>query len=87
MDSESDLKDAFVKADVAAMEKASKQADDMKDESSHDKAVSDVAAMVVDLEKMWPDYSGDDAKSRVTALLSNPELKAAYDQQKGSALQ
>ena len=42
--------------------------------------------MVVDLEKMWPDYGGDEAKGRVTALLGNAELKAAYDQQKGSAL-
>ena len=46
MDAEPDLKDAFVKADVAAMETASKQADSMKDKGMRDKAVSDVAAMV-----------------------------------------
>jgi hypothetical protein len=86
MDAEPDLKDAFVKADVTALESAAKQADDVKDKSAHDKAVSDVASMVVDLEKMWPDYGGDSAKDRVTALLGNAELKAAYDQQKGSAL-
>jgi hypothetical protein len=86
MDAEPDLKDAFVKADVTALESAAKQADGMKDKSAHDKAVSDVASMVVDLEKMWPDYGGDSAKDRVTALLGNAELKAAYDQQKGSAL-
>ena len=86
MDAEPELKDAFVTADVAALETAAKQADDVKDKSAHDKAVSDVASMMVDLEKMWPDYGGESAKGRVTALLGNAELKAAYDQQKGSAL-
>ena len=52
----------------------------------HDKAVSDVAALVVDLEKLWPDYGGDAAKGRVTTLLGNEaDLKAAYDQSKGAA--
>ncbi len=84
MDAEPELKDAFVKADLAALESAAKQAEAVKDKSAHDKAVSDVASMVVDLEKMWPDYGGEDAKGRVTTLLGNAELKAAYDQQKGS---
>jgi hypothetical protein len=87
MDSDPELKAAFVTADLTAVETAmAKQGGDVKDKSAHDKAVSDVASMVVDLEKMWPDYGGDEAKGRVTALLANAELKAAYDQQKGSAL-
>ena len=88
MDAEPDLKEAFVDAYVTAVETAMKEAGGVKDKGMHDKAVSDVAALVVDLEKLWPDYGGDAAKARVTTLLGNEtELKAAYDQSKGAASQ
>ncbi len=86
MDAEPDLKADFVDAYATAVETAAKQADAVKDKSAHDKAVSDAAALVVDLERLWPDYGSEAAKGRVTTLLGNEaELKAAYDQMKGSA--
>ena len=86
MDAEPDLKAAFVGAYVASLESGYKEADPIKDKGMRDKAISDVAAMIADLEKLWPDYGGDAAKEKVTALLANnADLKAAYDQTKGAA--
>lgn len=88
MDAEPDLKDAFVDAYVTALEDGMKEADAIKDKGMRDKAVSDEAALVADLEKLWPDFGGDAAKGRVTTLLGNEaDLKAAYDQLKGAASQ
>ena len=86
MDAEPDLKADFVDAYATAVEAGMKEAGGIKDKGAHDKAVADVAALVVDLEKLWPDYGSDAAKGRVTTLLGNEaELKAAYDQSKGTA--
>ena len=88
MDAEPDLKDAFVETYLTALESGAKGADAIKDKGMRDKAVSDVAALIADLEKLWPDYGGDAAKGRVAALLGNgADLKAAYDQMKGAASQ
>ena len=65
MDAEPDLKDAFVETYLTALESGAKEADAIKDKGMHDKAVSDVAALIADLEKLWPDYGGDAAKGRV----------------------
>ncbi len=34
---------------------------------------------------MWPDYGGDAAKARATALLADDPLKKEYDKLKGAA--
>ena len=86
MDAEPDLKADFVDGYVTAIEDGMKEADAIKDKGMRDKAVSDVAALVADLEKLWPDFGGDAAKGRVTTLLgAEADLKAAYDQLKGAA--
>ena len=89
MDAEPDLKAAFLDAYVPAVEAMEKQAEavqvvnEQRDRPMRDKAFSDAASLIVDLEKMWPDYGNAAAQGRIAALLGNTELKAAYDKQKG----
>jgi hypothetical protein len=74
MDAEPDLKADFLDGYLSAVENMDKQ-----------NASSDAAALIVELEKMWPDYGGDAAKDRITALLGHDAVKTAYSRLKGDA--
>ena len=86
MDGEPDLKGAFLDAYLSTVETGAKEAGALKDEAQQKKADGDVAALIVDLEKLWPDYGGDAAKDRATGLLGkDAKLKEQYDALKGAA--
>ncbi|HVS35351.1 MAG TPA: hypothetical protein VMS17_07185 [Gemmataceae bacterium] len=90
MDAEPDLKNAFLDAYAGAVEAMEKQAEavqvtnEQRDRPMREKAFSDPASLAMELEKLWPDYGSPAAKDRMTALLTNAELKAQYDKLKGT---
>ena len=93
MDAEPDLKTAFLDAYVPAVEAMEKQAEavqvvnEQRDRPMRDKAFSDAASLIVELEKLWPDDGNADAQGASTKLLATTLeqiLQAAYDKQKGT---
>ena len=80
-----DLKDAFLEAYLTTVEGMDKQAAKIQGDDKRERAYAGAASLVMELEKMWPDYGGDAAKARATALLTDDPLKKEYDKLKGAA--
>jgi hypothetical protein len=83
-DDEPEFKRAYLDAFFGGVEAAVKQA--QKDTTQKDKAVGELALILVEMEKLWPDYGGEAAKKRFAETLAgDADLKAAYERQKAGA--
>ncbi len=81
-----ELKTAFLDAYLTTAEGIDKQAAAITNDQKRERAYSDAASLVVELEKLWPDYGSDAAKDRATALLADEPLKKEYVQLKAAAV-
>ena len=64
-----ELKTAFLDAYLTTAEGMDKQAAAVTNDQKRERAYSDAASLIVELEKLWPDYGSDAAKARATKLL------------------